>query len=168
MVGAPPPPPKERVSRLKRFNHKNSKNPPPPLPLLRCPHCPNGEPPHNWTESSGLISDDPRAGAGHTQPFSPLSVSPRVHLQPRVQLSGFWSVHPGQNVSTVDMDDFHRQVTHLTGLIQRLRERGAIGFHWTWTGYSDSNKGSCPPLHQDPWQEPDPLPPPAATIIAHP
>lgn len=52
-----------------------------------------------------------------THARTPLSVSPGVHLQPGVQLSGLWSVHPGQNVSTVDMDDFDRQVTHLTGLI---------------------------------------------------
>lgn len=48
-------------------------------------------------------------------------VLPWVHLQPCVQLSSFRGVHPRQDVATVYMDDFDRQVAHLTCLIQRLR-----------------------------------------------
>lgn len=47
--------------------------------------------------------------------------SPWVHFQPRLQLSCFRSVHSGQDVAAVDMDDLDREVTHLAGLIQRLR-----------------------------------------------
>lgn len=49
--------------------------------------------------------------------------SPRVHLQPGLQLSGFGSIYSCQDVPTVYMDDLHWQVAHLTCLIQRLQGR---------------------------------------------
>ncbi|KAF3852224.1 hypothetical protein F7725_005579 [Dissostichus mawsoni] len=48
-------------------------------------------------------------------------VSPRVHLQPGLQLSGSRSVHSCQDLPAVHVDDLHRKVTHLTRLIQRLQ-----------------------------------------------
>lgn len=68
----------------------------------------------------------------HTQVTLPpaQSVSPRVHLQPGLQLSGFRSIHSCQDVPTVYVDDLHRQVTHLTCLIQRLQRGRRTVIFW--------------------------------------
>lgn len=60
----------------------------------------------------------------------PQSVSPRVHLQPGLQLSSFRSIHSCQDVPTVYVDDLHRQVTHLTCLIQRLQRGRRTVIFW--------------------------------------
>ena len=49
-------------------------------------------------------------------------VSPGVHLQPGLQLAGLGGVDSRQDVAALDVDDLHRQVAHLTALIQRLNE----------------------------------------------
>lgn len=49
--------------------------------------------------------------------------SPRVHLQPGIQLSRFGSIHSAQDLPAVHVDHLHRQVAHLTCLIQRLGEK---------------------------------------------
>lgn len=111
-------------------------NPPPPLPPPRCPHCRSVEPPHNWTKHTLTFSKQ-HLNISITHPqlsatcqltscnvkHVPSIVSPRVHLQPGVQLSGFGSVHSRQDVPAVHVDDLHGQVAHLTRLIQRLQER---------------------------------------------
>lgn len=76
-----------------------------------------------------------------------VSVSPRVHLQPGLQLSSFGGVHPGQDVPAVHVDDLHRKVTHLARLVQGLQEEekrwGPDQFKRRLTGRGLSPRPSC-------------------------
>lgn len=58
---------------------------------------------------------------------------PWVHFKPGLQLAGFRCLDSSQDLPTVHVDDLHRQVAHLTGLIQRLREETMLvlcDYHW--------------------------------------
>lgn len=47
---------------------------------------------------------------------------PWVHLKPGFQLPSLWGICASEDLATLHMDHLHREVTHLAGLIQRLKE----------------------------------------------
>lgn len=54
--------------------------------------------------------------------------SPWVHLEPGLQLPCFGGIRAREDLPTLHVDHFHRQVAHLAGLVQRLKKSHMHGF----------------------------------------
>lgn len=102
------------------FEHKSSQNQQDSLSLANwsVSKCKQSHPPPVSSSRIGLTAATQGPGCHwNTRPHSP-----RVHFQPGFQLPCFGCVCTRKDFPTLHVDHLHWQVTHLTGLVQRLKE----------------------------------------------